>query len=429
MSTFTFKQRLSRRTFLRAAGVSMALPWLEAMSPALTRASASATPRRFVSVSNDLGFHAPFLFPEKEGRDYEPTRYLKPIEDLRNHFTVISGVSHPGVSRGHVADVCILTAQPNLSGSSFRNRISLDQLMALRLGGETRFPSLSLTASGPGSMSTSFTDLGAMINPEDSPEVVFTKMFLEDSPIARKENMRRMQEGKSIMDIVGADAKAMQRRLGSGDKEKLEAYFTSVQDLEKTIRANEAWANRPKPKVTATAPKLPADRNDIIGRQSAMMDVMFLALQTDSTRFITLHTGGGGGKIPLPGVEEAYHNLSHHGQDPNKIAQLGTIEEAQMAAWGQFIRRLQKTQDGDATLLDRSMVLLTSNLGNASAHDTKNMPVVFAGGGFRHGQHLAFDRKDNYSLPTLYVSMLQRLGLPVDRFATATSTMRGIEMT
>lgn len=406
----------------------MALPWLEAMSPALTRAANIATPRRFVSVSNDLGFHGPFLFPEQAGRDYEPTRYLKPIADMKEHFTVFSGVSHPGVTRGHSADVCILTAQPNISGANFRNRISLDQLMARRLGSETRFPSLSLTASGPGSMSTSFTELGAMIAPEDSPENVFAKMFLEESPTARQENMRRMQEGKSIMDIVGADAKAMQRRLGSGDKEKLDAFFTSVRDLEKTIQANEAWANRPKPKVTATAPKFPADRNDVIGRQSAMMDVIFLALQTDSTRFITLHTGGGGGKIPLPGVEEAYHNLSHHGQDPNKIAQLGTIEEAQMAAWGQFIRRLQKTQDGDATLLDRSMVLLTSNLGNASAHDTKNMPVVFAGGGFKHGQHLAFDRKDNYPLPNLYVSMLQRLGLPIDKFATGTSTMSGLEM-
>jgi len=428
MSTITLKQHLSRRTFLRAAGISMALPWLEAMSPALTRAANIATPRRFVSVSNDLGFHGPFLFPEQAGRDYEPTRYLKPIADMREHFTVFSGVSHPGVTRGHSADVCILTAQPNISGANFRNRISLDQLMARRLGAETRFPSLSLTASGPGSMSTSFTELGAMIAPEDSPENVFAKMFLEESPTARQENLRRMQEGKSIMDIVGADAKAMQRRLGSGDKEKLDAFFTSVRDLEKTIQANEAWANRPKPKVTATAPKFPADRNDVIGRQSAMMDVIFLALQTDSTRFITLHTGGGGGKIPLPGVEEAYHNLSHHGQDPNKIAQLGTIEEAQMAAWGQFIRRLQKTQDGDATLLDRSMVLLTSNLGNASAHDTKNMPVVFAGGGFKHGQHLAFDRKDNYPLPNLYVSMLQRLGLPIDKFATGTTTMSGLEM-
>jgi hypothetical protein len=428
MSTITLKQHLSRRTFLRATGIAMALPWLEAMSPALTRAANIATPRRFVSVSNDLGFHGPFLFPEKAGRDYEPSRYLKPIADMKDHFTVFSGVSHPGVTRGHSADVCILTAQPNISGANFRNRISLDQLMAKRLGSDTRFPSLALTASGPGSMSTSFTDLGAMIAPEDSPENVFAKMFLEESPTAKQENMRRMQEGKSIMDIVGADAKAMQRRLGSGDKEKLDAFFTSVRDLEKTIQANEAWANRPKPKVTATSPKFPADRNDVIGRQSAMMDVIFLALQTDSTRFITLHTGGGGGKIPLPGVEEAYHNLSHHGQDPNKIAQLGTIEEAQMAAWGLFIRRLQKTQDGDATLLDRSMVLLTSNLGNASAHDTKNMPVVFAGGGFKHGQHLAFDRKDNYPLPNLYVSMLQRLGLPIDKFATGTTTMRGLEM-
>ena len=407
----------------------MALPWLEAMSPALTRAATLETPRRFVSVSNDLGFHAPFLFPEKAGPDYEPTRYLGPITDMKGHFTVVSGVSHPGVSRGHSADVCILTAQPNAAGSSFRNRISLDQLMAKHLGGETRFPSLALTASGAGSMSTSFTDLGAMIAPEDSPESVFAKMFLTETPAALQENLRRMQEGKSILDVVGAEAKAMQRRLGSGDKEKLDAYFTSVRDLEKTISANEAWATRPKPKATAVSPKFPADRNDIIGRQSAMMDVIFLALQTDSTRFITLHTGGGGGKIPLPGVEEAYHNLSHHGQDPNKISQLGTIEEAQMAAWGQFIRRLQKTQDGNATLLDRSMVLLTSNLGNASAHDTKNMPVVFAGGGFKHGQHLAFDRKNNYPLTNLYVSMLQRLGLPLDKFVTGTTTMRGLEMT
>jgi hypothetical protein len=428
MATITLKQHLSRRTFLRATGIAIALPWLDAMSPALTRAAALATPRRFISVSNDLGFYAPFLFPEKAGRDYEPTRYLKPISDMKELFTVISGASHPGVSRGHSADVCILTAQPNISGANFRNRVSLDQLMAKQLGKDTRFPSLSLTASGPGSMSTSFTDLGAMLTPEDSPQSIFAKMFLEESPAARQESMRMMQEGRSIMDIIGADAKAMQRRLGNSDREKLDAYFSSVRDLEKTIQANEAWATRPKPKVTTESPKFPADRNDVIGRQSAMMDIIFLALQTDSTRFITLHTGGGGGKIPLPGVEEAYHNLSHHGQDPNKIAQLGTIEEAQMAAWGQFIRRLQMTQDGDATLLDRSMVLLTSNLGNASAHDTKNMPVVFAGGGFKHGQHLAFDQKNNYPLPNLFVSMLQRLGLPIDKFATGTTTMRGLEM-
>jgi hypothetical protein len=155
---------------------------------------------------------------------------------------------------------------------------------------------------------------------------------------------------------------------------------------------------------------------------------MALALQTDSTRLITLHTGSGNGKLPLEGVEEGYHNLSHHGRDPSKLEQLAIVEEAQMRAWGGFLRRLKSVPEAEGTLLDRTMVLLTSNLGNASAHDTKNMPVVFAGGGFKHGQHLAFDRQDNYPLPNLYVSILQRMGLPYDRFVTGSGTMRGLEM-
>lgn len=404
----------------------MALPWLHAMCPALTRASESTAPRRFVSVSNDLGFHAPFLFPEKAGRDYELSRYLKPLADLKEHFTVISGTSHPGVSRGHSADVCILTAKPNISGSNFRNGISLDQLMARNLGGQTRFTSLAMNANGD--MSTSFTDLGAMIAPETSAQRMFARLFVQDSPKAIEANILRMKEGRSIMDLVGADAKAMQLRVGSGDKDKLEAFFTSVRELEKTLSANESWATRPKPNINSQAPKALTDRNDVIAAQTAMYEVMFLALQTDSTRFITLHTGGGNGKVPLQGVEEGYHNLSHHGLDPNKISQLGIVEEAQVAAWGEFLRRLQTVQEGGSSLLDRTMVLLTSNLGNASAHDTKNMPVVVAGGGFKHGQHLAFDRKNNYPLPNLFVSMLQRMGLPHDKFATGTTTMRGLEM-
>ncbi|MEY2598076.1 MAG: hypothetical protein RLZZ142_335 [Verrucomicrobiota bacterium] len=426
MPTFTFKQHLKRRAFLRASGITIALPWLEAMLPALTRAAAAEAPRRFVSVSNDLGFHAPFLFPEQAGRDYELPRYLQPLADLKNQFTVISGTSHPGVSRGHSADVCILTAKPNISGSNFRNGISLDQLMAKHLGTQTRFRSLALNASGD--MSTSFTELGAMIPPTTSAGHLFRRLFVEESPQAQKETLLRMKEGRSILDLVSADAKAMQQRVGSADKDKLDAFFTSVRELEKNLSSDQEWVNRPKPKVPAEPPKPITDRNDIVAVQTQMYDVLLLALQTDSTRFATLHTGGGAGKIPLQGVEEAYHSLSHHGLDPNKITQLAIVEEAQMSAWGEFLRKLQRVREGEQTLLDRTMVLITSNLGNASAHDTKNMPVVFAGGGFRHGQHLAFDRKNNYPLPNLFVSMLQRMGLPLDKFVTGTSTMRGLEM-
>jgi hypothetical protein len=219
----------------------------------------------------------------------------------------------------------------------------------------------------------------------------------------------------------------MQRRVSAGDRDKLDAYFTSVRDLEQRLAANEDWAQKPKPKVNVPPPKEVTNGNDLIARQNVMHDVMYLALQTDSTRFITLHTNGSGEVVPIDGVAEGYHQLSHHGLDAEKIEQLARIEAAQVAAWGAFVRRLKETPEADGTLLDHTMVLLTSNLGNASAHDNKNMPVIFAGGGFRHGQHLAFDRKDNYPLPNLYVSALQQLGLETEKFATSTGTMKGLD--
>lgn len=424
--SFAKNQSLSRRTVLRGAGVTMALPWLDSMVPAFGRETDSAAnpPRRFVGISNALGFHAPFLFPEKSGRDYETTRYLKPIEDLRDQFTVISGSSHPGVGGGHKAEPCILSAAP-YSGSNFRNTISLDQLMVREQSGMTRFPSLVLSANG--TTSTSYTANGSMIPPINSPQKLFAQLFIDDSPAAQRAQEQRIREGRSIMDLVAAEAKTMQRRLGPTDRDKLNAYFTSVRDLERRLEMNQGWSKRAKPKVNEQAPDPVSDNSHTIAKQSAMHDVIYLAIQTDSTRFITMHTDGGGERVPLAGVEQGYHQLSHHGRDEEKITQLGIIEEAQMQSWGNLVRRMHETQEGNGTLLDHTMLLLTSNLGNASSHDTKNMPVIVAGGGFRHGQHLAFDKANNYPLPNLYTSMLQRLDIDVDAFASATGTMRGLD--
>jgi hypothetical protein len=419
--------RFSRRTFLRAAGVTLSLPWLEAMTPVFARAAEAKVgpPRRFVGMSNALGLHGAHLFPTQAGRDYEPSRYLKALADLRNEFTVVSGASHPHVTGGHKAEACILSGAP-MGGGNFRNTISLDQYMAKHLGNQTRFPSLVLNTKGENS--PSYTENGAMIPAENSPLRLFNRLFVADTPDAQAQQVRRLHQGRSIMDLVGDEARAMQRRVGAGDREKLDAYFTSVRELEQRLAANEGWTQRPKPKISAAPPKEVTNPNDLIARQDVMHDVMFLALQTDSSRFITLHTNGGGEVVPIEGVEEGYHNLSHHGLDAEKIEQLARIEAAQVAAWGAFIRKLKETPEGDGTLLDRTMVLFTSNLGNASAHDNKNMPVLFAGGGFRHGQHLAFDQKNNYPLPNLYVAALQRLGLETDKFATSTGTMKGLEM-
>ena len=421
---FNLKSRLNRRTVLRGAGISMGLPWLTAMQPTFANDRSESKPKRLVTMTLGLGLVADNLFPETGGRDYQATPYLRALQDLRDQVTVVSGTSHPGVKGGHRAEASILTATPMGSAGKAKNSISIDQLLAKHFGDATRFPSLVL--SNGGSTSPSYTENGSMIPPESSPSRLFAKLFINDPPQQRKIQAQRVREGRSIMDLVGEDARSLERQLGSGDRDRLDAYFTSVRQLEKRMELSERWANLPKPVVDAKKPVDIGNPNDLIARQKTMCDVIKLALQTDSTRYISFHIPGGGGVLPIEGVDEGYHSLSHHGQDEDKLSQLAIVEEAFVAQWGQFLRDLKETDDSGTSLLDLTTVFLTSNLGNASNHDNRNMPVLLAGGGFRHGQHLAFDRKNNYPLPNLFVSMLQNLGMETDQFATSTGTMNGL---
>ncbi|MCB1278199.1 DUF1552 domain-containing protein [Prosthecobacter sp.] len=419
MSTFTFKNHLSRRAMLRGAGITLGLPLLEAMTPAFAAVKESKQAKRFVGVSMSLGLHNPNLVPEGAGRDYKPSRYLKSIQDLREDFTVVSGSSHPGVTGGHTAEGSIYSACPNARGATSRNTISLDQLMAKHLGHETRFPSLVLNTNSQ--TSPSYTENGSMIPAENSAMRLFTRLFVNDSPAEQERQAELIRSGRSVMDIVGAEAKSLQRELGAGDRDKLDAWFTSVRDLEQRLALNEAWTHKPKPKVSLQPPtKIPRDNE--VAVDGIFLDIIHMALATDSTRFITLHITGNSVQ-GIEGVDESYHSLSHHGMDEEKLAQLAIVEQGVINQWGGFLRKLKADK-----LLNDTMVLLTSNLGNASAHDNKNMPVLFAGGGFKHGQHLAFDQKNNYPLPNLYLSALQRLGMEEEKFATSSGTMSGLEM-
>ncbi|TVP99620.1 MAG: DUF1552 domain-containing protein, partial [Planctomycetaceae bacterium] len=262
------RHRLDRRTVLQGAGVSMALPLLSAMRPALAAEPAGqaeagqgeTSPPRFVAMTLGLGLVAENLNPVEPGRDYRPSRYLKPIDDLRDRFTVVSGSSHPGVTGGHRAEASLLTANPVGSSGKAKNTISIDQLMAKHRGQSTRFP--SLVVSNGGSNSPSYTDSGSMIPAESSPARLFTQMFIDDKPAERRANGRNLAQGRSIMDLVGEDAKRLSQSLGRGDRERLDAYFTSVRDLEQRLAANQAWADRPKPKVDATRPVDISNSND-----------------------------------------------------------------------------------------------------------------------------------------------------------------------
>lgn len=423
---FNFSKSLSRRTFLKGAGASMALPWLEAMTPAFASSIAHQPPRRFVAVTLALGLHGPNLNPKEPGRNYTPSLYLSEVKDLLGDMTIVTGSSHPGVNGGHQAEGSILTAAPYSRNAAFRNSISLDQYMAKHQGHHTRFPSLVLDING--TTSASYTESGSMIPAEESPSKVFNQLFIPDTPEEKARQVERLKQGRSIMDVVSADVKRVERKLSSGDRQKMDQYFTSVRNLEKRLGEAQEWALRPKPRVNRKTPVDIESRDAIIDRKRLMLDVMFLALQTDSTRFITVHLNGEGGAVPIEGVEEGYHSLSHHGLDEDKIDQLTLVETELVRKWGDFLRDLKGAEESNGSMLDTTSVLLTSNLGNASSHDNRNMPVVLAGGGFKHGQHLAFDTSNNYPLPNLYLSILHRHGLEVDRFATSTGEMTGLEM-
>jgi hypothetical protein len=414
---FNFGKSLSRRAVLRGAGVSLGLPLLDAMRPAFAVVPETKTAKRFVGISMALGLHNPNLVPETAGRNYKPSRYLQSLSDIRDDFTIVSGSSHPGVTGGHTAEGSIFSACPNQRGTTSRNTISLDQLMAKELGHETRFPSMVLNTATQ--TSPSYTENGAMIPAEENAMRLFAKLFVNDKPAEQDRQMELIKRGQSVMDVVGVEAKALMREVGAGDRDKLDAWFTSVRELEQRLVANEEWVKRPKPKV-AMSPPTNIPRDNAVAVEKIFLDIIHLALATDSTRFVTLHITGNS-VTGLEGVDESYHNLSHHGMDEEKLRQLSIVEQAAINEWGNFLRKL-KTDN----LLDETMVLLTSNLGNASAHDNKNMPVLFGGGGFRHGQHLAFDQKNNYPLPNLYLSALHRLGLQNENFATSSSDMDGL---
>jgi hypothetical protein len=265
------------------------------------------------------------------------------------------------------------------------------------------------------------------IQPDLSPADVFARLFLEGSPEQVAAQRRRLRYGQSLLDHVRDQAKQMQPGLGSNDREKLDEYFTSVRDLEKRLASAEEWSKNPKPKVNAKQPQNPKDV-DIVARTRTWFDLIHLALQTDSTRLITMVMTSGGGPPPVPGVSHDHHDLTHHGQDPTKIKELQLIEFELMRAMRDLLTNLKQTKEEGISLLDRTTVFFGSNLGNASYHSTTNLPVLLAGGSFRHGQHLAFDPKNHPPLCNLYVSMLQRLGIEVDRFGSSTGTLTGLEM-
>lgn len=389
----------------------MALPMLEAFGKA-----AETPPKRALFICNTLGFYSPAFYPKAPGPDYQPSEYLSLLEDHREDFTVFSGLSHPDQGGEHACEMTWLSAARNPGRDGFQNSISVDQFAARKLGYVTRFPSLCLSSDGP--RSQSYTDTGVMIPAMDRPSEVFARLFLRGKPDDVAREKRKLSDGHSILDSIGDQRNRLLGNASPDDRDQLNAYFEAVRQAERDLTEARAWFDRPKPEVAAEVPQDIPDKADIVGRIELLFQLVPLAIQTDSSRVISIVIQNNHGVPLINGVDAEHHNLSHHGRDPDRIDQLKKIERAIMQCFDRLLTRMKDHQENGATLLDHTHTLLGSNLGNAASHDPRNNPILLAGGGLNHGGSFAHDAGDNTPLCDLFVRILQETGIETDSFAT-----------
>ena len=419
------RRPLSRRTVLKASGVALALPMLEAMRPFRAAAACAATPRT-VTIGATLGFYTPSWLPETTGPDYAPTEYLSILDAHRSRYTILSGLSHEEQTgrQPHNSEITWLTGARHPGTDGFRNTVSMDQAMANHLGYVTRFPSVTLGTSN--AQSQSYTPTGVMVPAETSPASVFAQMFLQGTPEEIAREKARLRDGASVIDHLLDEARTLQNALGAEDRHTLDAYLGAVRDAEIQLAEVNAWADRPKPVVAEDQPMDLPDRAMLIGRIRLLLGLIPLILETDSSRVISVMLQDHS-VVPadVPGAGADQHNLSHHGQEPEKIRRLKLVETEIVMAFRDLLEELHSRTDGSGSLLDQTAVLFGSNLGNASSHDTNHVPILVAGGGFSHGEHVANGSEDGRDAPlsNLHVTLLQRMGVEADAFGQSTGAL------
>ena len=414
---------------LKTVGASLALPGLPSLlakstggnSAVQATRGAGIGAQRFVAIGNLLGFQQKSIFPETTGKGYEETTLLKPLRENRKNMTLYRGLDH-GVKGGHFAVHSFLSG---VLHSEAKNRadgnVTIDQFIADEVGVETRFPSLTVGSEGGihGGCQIAWTRSGIRVPPITGPADLFEKLFVDDSPERKSQRSTENHLQDSILDSVLEDANRLSKHVNREDKEKLDEYFSSIRDVEKRLQARKKWANEPKPKAPFEKPS----NSNTVEDLPMLYELIALALQTDSTRVATLEIGG----CFLPqhlGIDKSYHSMSHHGNDEETIAHLITLETYQIEQFNTFLTRLNSIKDGDKTLLDSTAVIFGSGMGSGHSHTNSDLPIILAGGGYRHGEFRKVEGKGINKVPlcNLYLEMAQRMGIESETFGTSTGT-------
>lgn len=421
------KKHIARRRFLQGMGGSiLALPLLEANSAP----TSLLPPKRITATGIFYGLVPENFHPQDTGKKFQSPLLLKPLDALREHYTVFSGLDH-NLTGGHNATKFFLSGIPtNQSKGYTEANISIDQKAANFVGTRTRYPSLTLDADRGNEHTLSWTNNGNTIHPIRSLEKLFQMLFRKDNGAVQKQHQKALTEKQSILDLVKGQADIFKQKLGYTDTEKLDQYFTSVREFEKRIEQSTLWLNREKPNTKYTL-AAGVDSLTLKDRTPLFYDLMVLALQTDSTRVISLaFTNLGKENGGLQGVEQGYHTLSHHGQVKTAIDELSIIETFHMTQFSRFLTKLKNViEPNGTTLLDNTMALMGSGMSNANSHSNRDLPILLAGGGFRHGEHKHYARFAKQSTPlcNLYLTMLQNFGLEINQYNTSSGTLSGFE--
>ncbi|MEO2015102.1 MAG: DUF1552 domain-containing protein, partial [Fuerstiella sp.] len=377
---------VTRRQILKGLGVSIALPSFASLRASPIGPTGGAV-KRFVCVAPNYGMNPAGFFPTETGANYEMPRLLKSLEPHRRDLTIFTNLDHPGVGGGHGCSNTLLNGVELKDVKDRPQRLhSLDQVLAEHLGQNTRFPSLRLGSGG-----FSWSRAGITLPTDGNPTQVFSRLFVDDNSKVKQQTKRFLDEDASILDVVRQDAKRLNSRLAKADQAKLDQYLTSIREVEIKLARQAEWINIAKPNASEDVIRGGDDDETIVDLEypyntSVMYDLMVLALQMNSTNVICYGHPGGNRMFPFDGITLGYHSLTHHGKRPELLNELSIIESFYAAQFSRFLTKLKDTPDSDGqSLLDSTIVMFGSGMGNASAHSSRNLPIMVAGGGFKNG--------------------------------------------
>ena len=408
---------LSRRQFLQGTGIALSLPAFDSFAAGLS--AAKKPPRRLVCIGNHLGFYPGNFFPKAAGKDYVATSTLKPLEKHRDQLTVFSHLDHE-LNGGHKAVQGFLTSIKKEEAAGFPEKnISLDQVAAEHVGSSTRFPSINTGILRGTDMC--WSRAGVHVPPINNPATLFRGLFVNSPQGAREAERMRLKHRVSVLDALRDSARALNRTLNAADRDKLDQYLTSVRDVERRLQMSKEWLNRPKPKPPID--EVLDEERQHIDEVALLYDLMALALQTDSTRVATLETGLGFRTAELD--LGSYHGLSHHGKSKDRIGQLQVVEAFLATKLSNFISRLKEAQ-----IFDNTLIVFGSGMSDGSIHSNRNLPVLLAGGGFKHQGHVVCPAEQHKRVPlaNLWLSVLQWFGSETDRFGRSTGTFSPMKL-